>query len=65
LRVQDWTRRYAARCYDLAGIADLERPGGAQLVWDDAVRGFRPQSSQVIYTFHRKSGEPCRESRRP
>ena len=61
-RILDWSDRYTAACYDLVGIADIHPPTETTIVWDEAVRGYQPQSENLVLTFRRKSDAPCAAS---
>jgi 4-amino-4-deoxy-L-arabinose transferase-like glycosyltransferase len=58
-RIVDWGNRYAHECFDLVGIADIYSPTDTKVLWDDEVRGYRPISPNVVYTFRKKDDTPC------
>lgn len=57
--VVTWANEFTARCYDLAGIADIDPAGEATIRWDAEARGYRPRFPSQVWTFSRKSGGGC------
>jgi len=55
---QRWAERYARACYDLVGIADVER-ARTTFVWDAEAPQYRPQGEFAVLTFRRKQDGPC------
>jgi len=51
-----WAGEYAQRCYELAGIADVNPRGPAQLFWDAAAVGHLPTSESQVIIYRRKPG---------
>ena len=51
-----WASEYTARCYDLAGITDVNPRGPAQILWDAAAVGRRPQTESPVMIYRRKPG---------
>jgi len=58
-RILEWTDRYTDACYDLVGVADIHSREASSIVWDEAVRTYRPLSSNLVLTYRRKSEAPC------
>ena len=57
-RILDWAQRYTRACYTLVGSADVT-PQGTTMRWDDDARATPTQSERTIFTFRRRSDEPC------
>ena len=51
-----WASEYTTRCYDLAGITDVNPRGPANILWDAAAVGRRPQSESPVMIYRRKPG---------
>src|SRR5678816_3753274 len=41
--VLTWANEFTARCYELAGIADIDPAGDATIRWDTDARAYRPR----------------------
>jgi len=54
-----WGQRYVRQCYDPVGVADIRSKDETRFAWDDDVRGYVAASSNLVYTFRRKSETPC------
>lgn len=54
-----WTKRYAARCYDVVGIADIYSAKQTEIVWDVKAANYRPRSQNLVVTLRRKSDAAC------
>ena len=59
-RILTWIDEYTARCDDLVGVADSMT--GA-MAWDREAEGYSPRANHAVYTFRRKSEEPCQVGR--
>ena len=57
--VLTWANEFTARCYELAGIADINPAGDATIRWDADARTYRPQFPSQVWTFSRKAGGGC------
>lgn len=57
--VLTWANEFTARCYELAGIADIDPAGDATIRWDADARAYRPRFSSQVWTFSRKAGGTC------
>lgn len=57
--VLTWANEFTARCYELAGIADINPDGDATIRWDAEARTYRPRFSSQVWTFSRKTGGGC------
>lgn len=57
--ILDWGNRYTRQCYTPVGIADIYSKDDTRMLWDEAARGYRPVTDHVLYTFRRRSDEPC------
>ena len=56
----DWGRRYVRQCYDPVGVADIVSETETRYVWGaDNVRTYVASSSNLVYTFRRKSDVRC------
>ena len=51
-----WAGEYAPRCYDLAGVAEMNPRGLSKVLWDDAVLGYQPRSQSQVMIYRRKPG---------
>lgn len=54
-----WADRYAHKCYDLAGVAEIFSSSESVFRWDADAAGYVPRSKFLVYTFRRKSAVPC------
>ncbi len=55
-----WARRYVDACYDPVGIADIISENETHFTWEEEnVRDYVAVSSNLVYTFRRKSDAPC------
>jgi len=50
----NWFDKYRQNYYDLAGIIDIIPSSQTVYRWEDEVRGYSPQSTNVVYVFRRK-----------
>jgi len=50
----NWFDKYRQNYYDLAGIIDIIPSSQTVYRWEDEVRGYSPQSTNVVYVFKRK-----------
>ena len=57
--VLTWANEFTARCYELAGIADINPAGDATIRWDADARTYRPRFPSQVWTFSRKTGGGC------
>jgi len=57
--VLTWANEFTARCYELAGIADIDPAGDATISWDAEARTYRPRFPSQVWTFSRKAGGVC------
>jgi hypothetical protein len=57
--VLTWANEFTARCYELAGIADINPAGDATIRWDAEARTYRPRFPSQVWTFSRKAGGVC------
>ena len=57
--VLTWANEFTARCYELAGIADIDPAGDATIRWDADARSYRPRFPSQVWTFSRKLGGGC------
>jgi hypothetical protein len=48
-----WADQYIRAHYELVGVADMVAPDHTEYRWDDQVRGYHPQSPNVIRIFRR------------
>jgi hypothetical protein len=55
----NWGRRYVRECYDPVGVADIVSPDETHMVWDGEASQYSARSSNLVYTFRRKSDAPC------
>lgn len=62
-RIVVWTPDYVGHCYDLVGVADIFSEEKSNVLWDDASSAYAAQSQNLVYTFRRKSDDPCPVSR--
>ena len=58
-----WGHRYVRACYDPVGVVDIFSTGETHRAWDDEVRKYVAVSSNLVYTFRRKSDSPCAVSK--
>ena len=59
----EWGRRYVRQCYDPVGVADIVSETETRYVWGaDSVRSYVASSSNLVYTFRRKSDARCAAS---
>jgi hypothetical protein len=58
-RILTWRYRYTRRCYNLVGIVDVRSPGPSVILWNDEVKGYEPRSAEVVFTYERRSIDPC------
>src|SRR5947208_16688551 len=61
--ILEWGDRYAAECYDLAGLMDLTSLTQPVWLWDDAIAGYQPKSDRLIHIYRQKSAAPCAVSK--
>ena len=54
-----WANEFTARCYELAGIADINPAGDSTIRWDADARAYRPRFPSQVWTFSRKTGGGC------
>jgi hypothetical protein len=54
-----WAQQYTQTCYDLVGVADIHSRDVTGFAWDDAAKGYRPRSQDLVLTYRRKSDAPC------
>ncbi len=54
-----WGNRYVQQCYEPVGVVDVYSKDESRVLWDDAVRAYKPASDALMYTFRRKSDAPC------
>jgi len=54
-----WANEFTARCYELAGIADIDPAGSSTIRWDAEARSYRPRYSSQVWTFSRKAENGC------
>jgi len=58
-----WGQRYVRKCYDPVGVADIISESETRFAWEeDNVRKYVAASSNLVYTFRRKSDAPCTAS---
>ena len=58
--IVNWGREYVSKCYDPVGVADIVSEDESHVVWGEAaVRKYEASSSNLVYTFRRKSDAPC------
>jgi hypothetical protein len=57
--ILNWANEFTARCYELAGIADIDPQGDATIRWDADARSYRPRFSSQVWTFSRKASAGC------
>jgi 4-amino-4-deoxy-L-arabinose transferase-like glycosyltransferase len=57
--VLTWANEFTARCYELAGIADINPAGDATIRWDADARSYRPRFPSQVWTFSRRAGGAC------
>jgi hypothetical protein len=50
----NWFDKYRQDYYDLTGIIDIIPSSQTVYRWEDEVRGYSPQSTNVVYVFRRK-----------
>jgi hypothetical protein len=58
-----WARDYVHACYDTVGVADIISSDETRMVWDEDAAGYEATSSNLVYTFRRKSDAPCTVNR--
>jgi hypothetical protein len=58
-RIFNWVRDYVHACYEPVGIADIISVDDTRMLWDIDVHRYAPTSSNLVYTFRRKSDAPC------
>lgn len=56
MQVLSWAADYAKRCYELAGIADIDATGDASVVWDADAIGYQPRHDAQVMVYRRKGG---------
>jgi hypothetical protein len=49
-RIFTWANEYTAKCYERAGVADIDRTRGSTIRWNDA---YQPSSQFQVLTFKR------------
>jgi hypothetical protein len=55
-----WGKDYVHKCYDPVGVAEIVSEHVANVVWGEPeVRKYQAETSNLIYTFRRKSDAPC------
>jgi 4-amino-4-deoxy-L-arabinose transferase-like glycosyltransferase len=59
LGITDFARRYVDACYEVVGVVDIVSPEETNIRWDVDAVGYEPRSSNLVYTFRRKSDAPC------
>jgi hypothetical protein len=57
--ILNWGSDYVDACYDTVGIADINPPNETQMVWGGGAAEYAAGSSNLVYTFRRKSDAPC------
>lgn len=57
--ILSWANEFTARCYELAGIADIDPSGDSTIRWDADARNYRPRFSSQVWTFSRKTSTGC------
>ena len=58
-----WGQRYVRKCYDPVAVADIISGSETRFAWEeDAVRKYVAASSNLVYTFRRKSDAACTAS---
>jgi hypothetical protein len=62
-RILEWGNRYVRQCYDPVGVVDIVSDNETHIAWDDEVRKYVAASSNLVYTFRRKSDAPCTASK--
>jgi len=58
-----WGQRYVHQCYDPVGVADIISDDETHMAWENEVRKYVAVSSNLVYTFRRKSDSPCAVSK--
>ena len=58
-RILQWSDRYIKKCYDLVGIADIQRPEPTRFAWDAEAVGYQPRSTETVYTFRSTGDAAC------
>jgi Gpi18-like mannosyltransferase len=61
--IVSWGKAYVHACYDPVGVADIFSKAKTNMVWDDDVLRYQALTSDLVYTFRRKSDAPCTVSR--
>jgi hypothetical protein len=56
--IMTWAGDYATKCYDLAGIAEVDQAKGATIRWDSETIGYKPTNEAQVMIYRRKAG-PC------
>jgi hypothetical protein len=59
MEILSWAADYATRCYDLAGIAEVDPRQGPSIRWDAEAAAYRPKLETLVTIFRRKPGSPC------
>jgi hypothetical protein len=60
LRILEWANQFAAACFDMVGVAEVDPRQGPAVRWDPDLAGYQPRSDSRISVFRRKPGGPCR-----
>lgn len=58
-RIVGWTADYVGRCYDLVGVIDIYSQEASGIAWDAQAKDYEAQSENLVYTFRRKTDDPC------
>jgi hypothetical protein len=62
-KILTWADQYTRQCYDRVGVADIQSFETTDMRWDADAATYQPRSSNVVYTFRRKSDIPCTVAR--
>lgn len=54
-----WANEFTARCYEPAGVVDIDPAGEARVRWDTDSRVSRPRFSAQVWTFKRTEAAGC------
>lgn len=54
-----WANEFTARCYEPAGIADIDPAGDARIRWDADIKGYQARFPSQVLTFRRTAASGC------
>ena len=54
--VMTWAGEYATKCYELAGVTEVDKKKGADIRWDAETIGYKPTSEAQVMIYRRKPG---------